>query len=108
MKERVIEDFSEPAGVNNATQSAPLTDDELRKLTRERLIQLLQDKTIGGAVSLAVCREIADRLDGKPLQRSEGKLDMRVLSLSARLDDAIAREQAIVLGVNQPIVPKLK
>lgn len=58
-----------PAGMHEAVASSALTDDELRAVTRQRLIQLLHDPSVKGGTLLAVCREVLDRLDGKPMQR---------------------------------------
>lgn len=47
-----------------------LGDDELRKMAREKLSELLQamDAKTSPSLLLSVAREIMDRLDGKPTQ----------------------------------------
>lgn len=44
-----------------------LSDEELRETVRTKLIVLLNE--LNGVSLLAVCRELLDRLDGKPMQR---------------------------------------
>ncbi len=54
-----------------------LTDDDLRKLAREGLSTLLQsiDAKTSPSLFLSVVRETMDRLEGKPTQRIEQKIE---------------------------------
>lgn len=54
-----------------------LTDEELRGMAREKLSELLQaiDARTAPSLLLSVAREVLDRLEGKPTQRIEQKVE---------------------------------
>lgn len=54
-----------------------LTDDELRLMAREKLSELLQsiDARAAPSLLLSVAREVMDRIEGKPTQRIEQKIE---------------------------------
>lgn len=54
-----------------------LTDDELRTMAKEKLSALLQsiDAKKSPSLLLSVAREVLDRLEGKPTQRIEQKVE---------------------------------
>lgn len=54
-----------------------LTDDQLRQMAREKLSELLQaiDAKTAPSLLLSVAREVLDRLEGKPTQRIEQKVE---------------------------------
>ncbi len=56
--------------VTEKTQVKTLTDDELRKLAREKLSEALQviDPRVQPEMTRKLCAELLDRLDGKPGQ----------------------------------------
>lgn len=61
-----------------------MNDDELRALTRKKLIGLLESDDTKGGTLLAVCREVLDRIDGKPIARTEASLDVRQVTLEVK------------------------
>lgn len=54
----------------NRSYVADMTDDQLRKLAREKLSEALQSVDPVGqpAMTQKLCSELMDRLDGKPMQ----------------------------------------
>lgn len=54
-----------------------MTDEDLKKLAKEKLSYLLQgvDAETSPSLLLSVCREIMDRIEGKPTQRIEQKVE---------------------------------
>lgn len=87
----------------NMAPSPPLileaTDEELRALTRQKLLQLLQDERVSQGVLLGVCREILDRLDGKPVQRQAvmAQIDDKRGKVGATLEKLSVRELDVLL-----------
>ncbi len=55
----------------------PMTDDELRAMAKDKLSALLQsiDAKQSPSLLLSVAREVLDRLEGKPTQRIEQKVE---------------------------------
>lgn len=67
----------ENAAQSQAETRPNLTDDELRAMAREKLSQLLQsiDAAKQPSLLLSVAREVMDRIEGKPTQRIEQKVE---------------------------------
>ena len=77
-----------------------LTDDQLRQMSREKLSELLQtmDSKTSPSLLLSVIRETMDRLDGKPTQSVNMKVENKgldqlstekLLRLAAMMDDPV-------------------
>lgn len=93
MKERFSDNPLLPKRLEQIINQSDITDEELRKLTRSRLVELLHDTTVAPGVLLGVCREVLDRLDGKAVQRALTGDTMGVLP--SRLDAAIEKKRQL-------------
>jgi hypothetical protein len=89
-----------------------LTDAELITMSRERLSALLQsiDYKIAPSLLLSVIRETMDRIDGKPTQRIEQKIEHTGKMQSSELTNdqlVMALRKADVAGLLPPGVKLL-
>lgn len=82
------------AEINAAAMAKPdsvadLTDDQLRKLAREKLSQALQaiDPTNQPEMTRKLCAELMDRLDGKPAQMQTLDIHTKTEIVSISLTD---------------------
>ncbi len=64
-----------------------LTDDELRKLAREKLSEALQaiDAVEQPGMTLKLCAEVKDRLDGRPTQAMTVDQNLNVVNVHATI-----------------------
>ncbi len=77
MKERISEtQLSSDSSIIKANVRN-LNDDELRTMAREKLSELLQsiDPQTSPSLLLSVAREVMDRIEGRPTQRIEQKIE---------------------------------
>lgn len=67
-----------------------MTDDDLRKLAREKLSEALQsvDPVTQPAMTQKLCSELMDRLDGKPAQAMTLDATMRTITVNATISFA--------------------
>lgn len=90
MKERISEvplnTALEPSG-GDVAYLPDLTDDQLRKLAREKLSQALQaiDPTKQPELTRKLCAELMDRLDGKPGQSVTLDANIRTVTVNATI-----------------------
>ncbi len=65
-----------------------LSDDELRKLAREKLSEALQaiDPATQPGMTRALCAEVKDRLDGKPAQSINMDATLKTITVNATIE----------------------
>jgi len=80
-----------------------MSDDELRKLSREKLSEALQavDAVTAPEMTRKLCAELMDRLDGKPAQIQTVDMSVRGALISfSTSDDEILRQYMLQNGKN--------
>ena len=94
-----ISDVPDSAKPEGKTFIPDMTDDQLRKLAREKLSGALQavDAVLQPELTRKLCAELMDRLDGKPAQAMTLDATMRTISVNATISFA---DQHMVIDGN--------
>ncbi len=101
MKERISEiPVNKQAVQAEVAQFIPnMTDDDLRKLAREKLSEALQaiDPRDEPELTRRLCAEVKDRLDGKPGQAVTIDQTLRHITLNANVQFIPARSEKLII-----------
>lgn len=81
-----------------------LSDDDLKREAKESLVLMMRSAK-GDLRALGAVRELLDRLEGKPIARTEASLDVRQVSVEVKAHQIRNEQIAKILGLGKTPAP---